>query len=110
MLSFVRAIGFLAPLAVGILVTVTLAIAAQADPGQRPTLLAVLALAAVAGMTTMALIAWSYFGWRLNRIASALERTLENDEPIELSVAWLAPSMPPAARSPRSRSGPRMTA
>jgi diguanylate cyclase (GGDEF)-like protein len=89
MLSFVRALGFLAPFAVGILVTVAPAIAAQADPDQRPTLLAVLALAAVAGMTTMALIAWGYFGWRLNRIASALERTLENDEPIELREAGI---------------------
>jgi diguanylate cyclase (GGDEF)-like protein len=35
-------------------------------------------------MTSMALVAWSYFGWRLNRVAAALERTLEIDEPIHL--------------------------
>ena len=32
---------------------------------------------------SMALLAWSYFGWRLNRIARALERTLETDDPID---------------------------
>ena len=32
----------------------------------------------------MALVAWSYIGWRLNRIARALERTLETDESIQL--------------------------
>ncbi len=84
MLLVVRALAFLAPVAVAALVTVAVTIAAQAEPDQRPTLFAVLAVAAVAGMTTMALVAWSYFGWRLNRIASALERTLETDEPIEL--------------------------
>jgi diguanylate cyclase (GGDEF)-like protein len=84
MLTFVRAIGFLAPLAVAAVVTAALALAAQTDPQQRTALVAVLAVAAVAGMTTMALLAWSYVGWRLNRIAAALERTLETDAPIEL--------------------------
>nr|MBA4169065.1 hypothetical protein [Chloroflexota bacterium] len=84
MLLVVRALGFLAPIAIAAFVMVAVAIAAQAAPEQRSTLLAVLAVAVVAGMTTMALVAWSYFGWRLNRIASALERTLETDEPIEL--------------------------
>src|SRR5687768_470883 len=84
MLSFVRALGFLAPLAVAALVTVALGVAAYVEPGQRLTLVAVLAVAAVAGMTTMALLAWSYIGWRLSRIARALERTLETDEPIHL--------------------------
>jgi len=84
MLSFVRAIGFLAPLAVAVVVTVALAIAEQTDPQQRGALVAVMAVAAVAGMTTMALLAWSYVGWRLSRIASALERTLETDEPVRL--------------------------
>ena len=87
MLSFVRALGFLAPLAIAAVVTVALGLAAQIDPGDRGTLVAVLTIAAAAGMTTMALIAWSYFGWRLSRIAAALERTLENDEPIQLRVA-----------------------
>ncbi|MGH2446700.1 MAG: bifunctional diguanylate cyclase/phosphohydrolase [Candidatus Limnocylindria bacterium] len=84
MLSFVRAIGFLAPLAVAALVTIALAVAGRTESDQRTTLVAVLVVATVAGMTTMALLAWSYVGWRLSRIASALERTLENDEPINL--------------------------
>jgi diguanylate cyclase (GGDEF)-like protein len=89
MLTFVRAIGFLAPLAVAAVVTAALALAAQTDPQQRSALVAVLAVAAVAGMTTMALLAWSYVGWRLNRIASALERTLETDAPIHLREAGI---------------------
>ncbi|HEU4862668.1 MAG TPA: GGDEF domain-containing protein, partial [Candidatus Limnocylindria bacterium] len=84
MLSFVRALGFLAPLVVAALVTVGLGIAANLAPEQRPTLVVVLGVAAAAGMTTMALLAWSYVGWRLSRIAQALERTLESDEPINL--------------------------
>ena len=35
-------------------------------------------------MTSMALAAWSYFGWRLNRIARALEDTLDADVPVLL--------------------------
>ena len=31
-------------------------------------------------MTTMALVAWSYFGWRLRRIANA-SASLETDRP-----------------------------
>ncbi|HET8778338.1 MAG TPA: hypothetical protein VFN76_11835, partial [Candidatus Limnocylindria bacterium] len=65
MLSFVRALGFLAPLVVAALVTVGLGIAANLAPEQRPTLVIVLGVAAAAGMTTMALLAWSYVGWRL---------------------------------------------
>ncbi|MDQ2688957.1 MAG: diguanylate cyclase, partial [Chloroflexota bacterium] len=83
-LSFVRALAFLAPLAVAAFVTVALGVAANVPPEQRPILVAVLGVTAVAGMTTMALLAWSYFGWRLSRIARALERTLETDEPINL--------------------------
>ena len=81
MLSFVRAIGFLAPLAVAALVTVALGVAAYIPESQRPALVIVLGVAAAAGMTTMALIAWSYFGWRLSRIANALEHTLDYDRP-----------------------------
>lgn len=84
MLSFVRALGFLAPLAVAASITVALAVAAQAAPEQRGRLILVIVVAGLAGMTTMALLAWSYVGWRLSRIARALERTLEVDEPIKL--------------------------
>jgi diguanylate cyclase (GGDEF)-like protein len=89
MLTFVRAIGFLAPLAVAVVVTAALGLAAPTDPEQRTALVAVLAVAAVAGMTTMALLAWSYVGWRLNRIAAALEGTLETDAPIQLREAGI---------------------
>ena len=79
-LTFVRALGFVAPLAVAAGLTIALALAAQTPPEQRVALLVVLGVAAAAGMTTLALFAWSYIGWRFNRIASALERTLETDE------------------------------
>jgi diguanylate cyclase (GGDEF)-like protein len=52
-------------------------------------LVLVLAIATLAGMTTMALLAWSYMGWRLGRIASALERTLETDGPVRLRVGGI---------------------
>jgi diguanylate cyclase (GGDEF)-like protein len=84
MLIFVRALGFLAPIAVASLVLVAATVAADAAPGQRSSLAVIMAMAVLAGMTTMALVAWSYIGWRLNRIAGALERTLETDEPIVL--------------------------
>jgi diguanylate cyclase (GGDEF)-like protein len=84
MLSFVRALGFLAPLALAAFVAVALGLAAVVPPSQRPTLVLVLGIAAAAGMTTMALIAWSYFGWRLSRIANALEHTIETDRPTHL--------------------------
>jgi diguanylate cyclase (GGDEF)-like protein len=84
MLLLARLLGFLAPVAVAGLVVVALAVEAQTAPADRGPLALIAAVAVVAGMTTMALLAWSYFGWRLNRIARALERTLENDEPVEL--------------------------
>jgi len=46
-------------------------------------------VAAVAGMTTMALFAWSYFRWRLSRIANALEHTLDSDPPTQLRVGGI---------------------
>jgi diguanylate cyclase (GGDEF)-like protein len=85
----VRAIGFLAPLAVAVGVAVALTLAAQADPSQRLSLVVLLATAVIAGMTTMALLAWSYAGWRFNRIARALEQTLETEEPIVLREAGI---------------------
>jgi len=83
-LTIVRALGFLAPLAVAAVVTIGLAFAAQTDPEQRDAFVAVVVIAAAAGMTTTALLCWSYFGWRLGRIARALERTIEEGEPIQL--------------------------
>jgi diguanylate cyclase (GGDEF)-like protein len=89
MLSFVRALGFLAPMAVAAFVAVALGVAAVVPESQRVTLVVVLGVAAAAGMTTTALFAWSYFGWRLTRIATALERTLATDRPIQLKEAGI---------------------
>jgi diguanylate cyclase (GGDEF)-like protein len=84
MLFIIRALGFLAPIAIALLVLVAVGVAAETDPEHRDMVGLVVAMAVAAGMTTMALFAWSYVGWRLNRVASALERTLETDEPIHL--------------------------
>ncbi|HEY6607776.1 MAG TPA: GGDEF domain-containing protein, partial [Candidatus Limnocylindria bacterium] len=84
MLTLVRALGFLAPMAVAAAFIIWIAVAAQASPDDRLLLTGAAAVAAIAGMTTMALLAWSYVGWRLNRIARALERTLETATPIKL--------------------------
>lgn len=83
-LTLVRAFGFLAPLVVAAAITIWLAVAAQRPPDVQGQLLIVAIVAAAAGMTTMALLAWSYVGWRLNRLASALERTTAADTPIRL--------------------------
>jgi diguanylate cyclase (GGDEF)-like protein len=83
MLRLVRALGFLAPLAVTVCAMVVLT--TTQVPGTQTTLVWIAAiLAAIAGMTTMALAAWSYVGWRLSRIAGALEATLVEDTVVSL--------------------------
>jgi diguanylate cyclase (GGDEF)-like protein len=89
MLRLVRALGFMAPLAVALTITVVMGLTTVSSGPYRALLLALVALAAVAGMTSMALAAWSYVGWRLNRIARALEETLEADAPIRLRESGL---------------------
>jgi diguanylate cyclase (GGDEF)-like protein len=84
LLSFVRALAFLAPIAVAIMTIAVVAVVGQAAPSVRPTLITVIGISVVASVTTAALVGWSYFGWRLNRVARHLERTLETDEPAEL--------------------------
>ncbi|HEX2222024.1 MAG TPA: diguanylate cyclase, partial [Candidatus Limnocylindria bacterium] len=89
MLRLVRAIGFVAPLAVaGCVVAVTVMLARAGDL-ERDLLIGLVVVALLAGMTTTALLAWSYFGWRLNRLAAALEATLESDEPTRLREAGI---------------------
>jgi diguanylate cyclase (GGDEF)-like protein len=88
-LIFLRALGFLAPLAVAAAVTTWVAVEFHADPAVRNQLTIVLGIAALAGMTTMALLGWSYMGWRLSRIAAALERTVESDRPVHLRVTGI---------------------
>ena len=83
MLRLVRALGFLAPFAVTVCATFVLASTNVA--GTQTVLVWTAAiLAAIAGMTTMALAAWSYVGWRLSRIARALEATLAEDTVVSL--------------------------
>ncbi len=93
MLRLVRALGFLAPLAVAVCATVVL-VTTAADNGpvglSRTMVYSLVAVGAVAGMTSMALAAWSYVGWRLNRIARALERTLTDDAPVVLRERGIA--------------------
>jgi len=84
MLRIVRALGFLAPLPVVLLAAVSLTVVPGADAHDRPTFLALITLAAAAGATAMALACWSFFGWRLRRIANALEATLGSDVPMHL--------------------------
>ncbi|MEP6469394.1 MAG: diguanylate cyclase [Chloroflexota bacterium] len=84
MLRFARALGFLAPIAVAVFITAMLSTSPTAAGSARAVQLMLAGLAVLAGMTSMALAAWSYFGWRLNRIARALEDTLEADLPVYL--------------------------
>jgi diguanylate cyclase (GGDEF)-like protein len=84
MLRFARALGFLAPMAVATLIIVVLSTSPTATGPARDLQLLLAGLALVAGMSSMALAAWSYVGWRLNGIARALEDTLEADVPVML--------------------------
>jgi diguanylate cyclase (GGDEF)-like protein len=89
MLRLVRALGFMAPLAVALTIAVVMGLTTVSSEQQRVLLLAIVGVAALAGMTSMALAAWSYVGWRLNRIARALEETLEADAPIRLGESGI---------------------
>lgn len=89
MLRIVRALGFMAPLAVALTVAVLIGLGTLPSAQYRSLLTAMVIVAAMAGMTSMALAAWSYVGWRLNRIARALEETLQADGPIHLREAGI---------------------
>jgi diguanylate cyclase (GGDEF)-like protein len=89
MLRIVRALGFMAPLAVALTIGVVLGLDTLPPGPYQNVLFAMVGLAAIAGMTSMALAAWSYVGWRLNYIARALEETLEADGPIVLREAGI---------------------
>ncbi|MDH4335031.1 MAG: diguanylate cyclase [Chloroflexota bacterium] len=75
--------GFAAPLAIVLLALVAMTVVPAAGR-ERFVFLSVAFLAAGAGITAMALAAWSYFAWRLNGIAAALEATLLADAPVTL--------------------------
>jgi diguanylate cyclase (GGDEF)-like protein len=89
MLRLARAIGFLAPLAVALLMSVVAAADSGASESQRTVQLVLTALALLAGMSSMALLAWSYMGWRLNRLARALEVTIDANRPVHLREAGI---------------------
>ena len=89
MLRFVRALGFMAPLMIALCTAAVVALLTGAGDRERVVLIALVALTALAGMTTMALLAWSYVGWRLNRIARALERTIDAETPVLLREAGI---------------------
>lgn len=79
----------MAPLAIALCTSVVTALLIGIDDRQRMNLLGVVAISLLAGMTTMALAAWSYFGWRLNRIAKALETTIDGAAPPRLREAGI---------------------
>jgi diguanylate cyclase (GGDEF)-like protein len=89
MLRFARALGFLAPLAVTLCASVVLVLTSGGDALGRSWVLGAVLLAAIAGMTTTALAAWSYMGWRLNRLASVLEATLTDVAPVVVREAGI---------------------
>ena len=89
MLRFARALGFLAPLAVTLCASVVLVLTSGVDALGRSWVLSAVFLAALAGMTTTALAAWSYMGWRLNRLARVLEATLTDDAPVVVKEAGI---------------------
>jgi diguanylate cyclase (GGDEF)-like protein len=75
----------MAPIMIALCSAAVVALLTAADPHERPLLMALVGLALLAGMTTMALIAWSYVGWRLNSLAKALEVTIDDEMPVLLN-------------------------
>ncbi|MGH2356752.1 MAG: GGDEF domain-containing protein, partial [Candidatus Limnocylindria bacterium] len=89
MLVIVRGLGFLAPIAVSVCALVVTGLPERLTSIDRALVLLVMGVAVAAGMTMMALLAWSYVGWRMNRLASGLERTLSTDAPIQMREAGI---------------------
>jgi diguanylate cyclase (GGDEF)-like protein len=87
MFRVVRALGFLAPVPIVLLTMVAFSVIPGADARQLFTLGTLTVIAAAAGAILMALAAGTYFGWRMDRLAQALEGTLATDRPIRLRVA-----------------------
>ena len=87
MFRLIRALGFLAPVPVVLLVMAAYALVPGAEARQLLVFATLSTLAAWAGATLMALVAGSYFSWRMHRVAQAREATLDTDEPIRMRVA-----------------------
>jgi diguanylate cyclase (GGDEF)-like protein len=83
----VRALGFLAPVPVVLLLLVAFSVVPGADARQLVVFGTLSALAAGGGATLLALAAGTYFSWRMDRLAQALEGTLATDRPIRMRVA-----------------------
>jgi len=81
MLSLMRALGFLAPAAMAALVAISVAASSRVLPEESAAVAVMLAVAGAAGLTAMALLGAAFMGHQLNRIAAALERTLETEGP-----------------------------
>ncbi|MGZ8562052.1 MAG: bifunctional diguanylate cyclase/phosphohydrolase [Candidatus Limnocylindria bacterium] len=87
MFRLIRALGFVAPVPVVLLVMAAFLAVPGADARQLLVLGTLAVLAAGGGATLMALATGSYFSWRMRRLAQVLEATLDTDEPIRLRVA-----------------------
>lgn len=87
MFRLIRVLGFLAPVPVVLLVMAAYALVPGADARELLVLGTLSTLTAWAGATLMALAAGSYFSWRMQRLAQALETTLDTDAPIRMRVA-----------------------
>ena len=104
MFRLVRALGFMAPIPIVLLVMVGFVVVPGAGAQQRFVFGALTLLAAAAGATLMALACWSYFGLRLGQVAEALEATANTDRPVRLSIAG-APAERRLARAYNAASG-----
>ena len=104
MLLLLRALGFLAPAAVAVCAALLGLILSSPVPASRPLMIGAFVVSIVAGATTMALIAWSLTAWRLARIASALETTLESDVPVRVAE-WGIPAERRLARAINAATG-----
>jgi diguanylate cyclase (GGDEF)-like protein len=89
MLRFVRGLGFMAPIMIALCAAAVVSMLTQTSVNDRTVLIALVGISALAGMTTMALFAWSYVGWRLNRLARALETTVDAETPPRLREAGI---------------------
>ena len=86
MLSFYRVIGLLTPVFALACVAVLVAMVWSAGAAESGPLLILTGLAALAGGTFVALIAWLFLTWRLDRFSRALERTITSRDPTRMRI------------------------
>ena len=90
MLRFVRVLSLLAPITVAGFSVAATALGARLAGQESSLLNLVIGLAMITGMTATAVLASWYFTWRLDRLSTALERTVQADEPIQLRETGVA--------------------